>query len=120
MSASDQVDGQLLDDARGSRLGCGASVPDPTFPGEGIEIDAIAPANYLNQPLPVVEQVLTRTFADGLGNGIDLGLDQDRCSEGLFAEPCACGPSALPRGRTAAMSCELRAEQSGVGIRRAV
>ena len=28
---------------------------------------AIAPANYLNQPLPVVEQVLTGRFADGLG-----------------------------------------------------
>ena len=30
--------------------------------------DAIAPANYLNQPVTVVEQVLTGTFADGLGN----------------------------------------------------
>jgi nitrate/nitrite transport system substrate-binding protein len=30
--------------------------------------EAIAPANYLNQPLTVVEQVLTGTFADGLGN----------------------------------------------------
>ena len=29
---------------------------------------AIAPAAYLNQPLTVVEQVLTGTFADGLGN----------------------------------------------------
>jgi nitrate/nitrite transport system substrate-binding protein len=29
---------------------------------------AIAPTNYLNQPLTVVEQVLTGTFADGLGN----------------------------------------------------
>ena len=28
---------------------------------------AIAPANYLNQPLTVVEQILTGTFADGLG-----------------------------------------------------
>jgi nitrate/nitrite transport system substrate-binding protein len=28
---------------------------------------AIAPANYLNQPVTVVEQVLTGTFADGLG-----------------------------------------------------
>jgi nitrate/nitrite transport system substrate-binding protein len=28
---------------------------------------AIAPKNYLNQPLTVVEQVLTGTFADGLG-----------------------------------------------------
>jgi nitrate/nitrite transport system substrate-binding protein len=28
---------------------------------------AIAPQNYLNQPLTVVEQVLTGTFADGLG-----------------------------------------------------
>ncbi|GLS43751.1 CmpA/NrtA family ABC transporter substrate-binding protein [Methylobacterium brachythecii] len=29
---------------------------------------AIAPANYLNQPLTVIEQVLTGTYADGLGN----------------------------------------------------
>lgn len=29
---------------------------------------AIAPANYLNQPETVIEQVLTGTFADGLGN----------------------------------------------------
>lgn len=29
---------------------------------------AIAPANYLNQPVPVIEQVLTGRFADGLGN----------------------------------------------------
>ena len=29
--------------------------------------DAIAPANYLNQPPVVVEQILTGTYADGLG-----------------------------------------------------
>jgi nitrate/nitrite transport system substrate-binding protein len=29
---------------------------------------AIAPANYLNQPVPVLEQVLTGRFADGLGH----------------------------------------------------
>ena len=29
--------------------------------------EAIAPANYLNQPVTVLEQVLTGTFADGLG-----------------------------------------------------
>jgi nitrate/nitrite transport system substrate-binding protein len=29
---------------------------------------AIAPANYLNQPETVLEQILTGTFADGLGN----------------------------------------------------
>ena len=29
---------------------------------------AIAPANYLNQPEVVLEQILTGTFADGLGN----------------------------------------------------
>jgi nitrate/nitrite transport system substrate-binding protein len=29
---------------------------------------AISPPNYLNQPLTVVEQVLTGTYADGLGN----------------------------------------------------
>ncbi len=32
--------------------------------------DAIAPANYLNQPPIVVEQALTGVFADGLGNVI--------------------------------------------------
>lgn len=31
---------------------------------------AIAPTNYLNQPVTVVEQVLTGTYADGLGNVI--------------------------------------------------
>ncbi len=30
--------------------------------------ESIAPANYLNQPVTVVEQVLTGTYADGLGN----------------------------------------------------
>ena len=30
-------------------------------------IKAIAPANYLNQPIPVLEQVMTGHFADGLG-----------------------------------------------------
>ena len=30
--------------------------------------ETIAPANYLNQPVTVVEQVLTGRFADGLGN----------------------------------------------------
>ncbi len=30
--------------------------------------EAIAPANYLNQPLTVIEQALTGTYADGLGN----------------------------------------------------
>jgi nitrate/nitrite transport system substrate-binding protein len=29
--------------------------------------EAIAPQNYLNQPVPVIQQVLTGTFADGLG-----------------------------------------------------
>ena len=29
---------------------------------------AIAPKNYLNQPVTVLEQVLVGTFADGLGN----------------------------------------------------
>jgi len=29
--------------------------------------EAIAPANYLNQPVPVIQQVLTGRFADGLG-----------------------------------------------------
>lgn len=31
-------------------------------------IKAIAPANYLNQPIPVLEQVMTGHFADGLGH----------------------------------------------------
>src|SRR5262249_22730750 len=30
--------------------------------------EAIAPANYLNQPQIVLEQILTGTFADGLGS----------------------------------------------------
>jgi nitrate/nitrite transport system substrate-binding protein len=30
--------------------------------------EAIAPANYLNAPVTVIEQVLTGTYADGLGN----------------------------------------------------
>jgi len=38
---------------------------------------AIAPANYLNQPLTVVEQVLTGTYADGLGH---VKQDPDRVS----------------------------------------
>jgi nitrate/nitrite transport system substrate-binding protein len=29
---------------------------------------AIAPANYINQPVTVLEQILTGTYADGLGN----------------------------------------------------
>jgi nitrate/nitrite transport system substrate-binding protein len=32
--------------------------------------EAIAPANFLNQPVTVVEQVLTGSYADGLGNVI--------------------------------------------------
>ena len=30
--------------------------------------EAIAPVNYINQPVTVLEQILTGTFADGLGN----------------------------------------------------
>ncbi|MDX2487692.1 MAG: CmpA/NrtA family ABC transporter substrate-binding protein [Gammaproteobacteria bacterium] len=30
--------------------------------------EAIAPKNYLNQPVPVIKQVLTGRYADGLGN----------------------------------------------------
>jgi nitrate/nitrite transport system substrate-binding protein len=33
---------------------------------------AIAPRNYLNQPVEVVEQVLTGKFPDGLGNTLDV------------------------------------------------
>jgi nitrate/nitrite transport system substrate-binding protein len=34
--------------------------------------EAIAPANYLNQPVPVIQQVLSGRFADGLGNVQDV------------------------------------------------
>lgn len=34
--------------------------------------EAIAPTNYLNQPVSVIEQVLTGRFADGLGNVQDV------------------------------------------------
>jgi nitrate/nitrite transport system substrate-binding protein len=38
-------------------------------PDNRMEISAaIAPENYLNQPVEVIQQVLTGTFADGLGN----------------------------------------------------
>ena len=33
---------------------------------------AIAPTNYLNQPVAVIEQVLTGRYADGLGNILDV------------------------------------------------
>ena len=34
--------------------------------------EAISPKNYLNQPVPVVTQVLTGRYADGLGNVLDV------------------------------------------------
>jgi nitrate/nitrite transport system substrate-binding protein len=34
--------------------------------------EAIAPKNYLNQPVPVIKQVLTGRYADGLGNVEDV------------------------------------------------
>ena len=34
--------------------------------------EAIAPKNYLNQPVPVIQQVLTGRYADGLGNVLDV------------------------------------------------
>ena len=34
--------------------------------------EAIAPKNYLNQPVPVIQQVLTGRYADGLGNIMDV------------------------------------------------
>ncbi|WP_333835242.1 CmpA/NrtA family ABC transporter substrate-binding protein, partial [Rubrimonas sp.] len=34
--------------------------------------EAIAPPNYLNQPVPVIQQVLSGRFADGLGNVQDV------------------------------------------------
>jgi nitrate/nitrite transport system substrate-binding protein len=37
----------------------------------------IAPANYLNQPVTVVEQVLTGKFADGLGNVLNVPTRAD-------------------------------------------
>jgi nitrate/nitrite transport system substrate-binding protein len=37
-------------------------------PDNRVEIsEAIAPTNYLNQPVTVIQQVLTGTYADGLG-----------------------------------------------------
>ena len=43
--------------------------PSPPRPENRKQIaEAIAPANYLNQPVTVLEQILTGTFADGLGN----------------------------------------------------
>lgn len=53
------------------------SIVDATFYSHKQEnrkeiAEAIAPANYLNQPVPVVEQVLTGRFADGLGNVQDV------------------------------------------------
>ena len=42
-------------------------------PANRVEIsEAIAPANYLNQPVPVIQQVLTGRFADGLGTVQDV------------------------------------------------
>nr|WP_244299084.1 CmpA/NrtA family ABC transporter substrate-binding protein [Roseibium aquae] len=42
-------------------------------PDNRVEIaEAISPANYLNQPVPVVQQVLTGRFADGLGNVLNV------------------------------------------------
>lgn len=41
-------------------------------PANRLEIaEAISPAAYLNQPVPVVQQVLTGRFADGLGNIVE-------------------------------------------------
>ncbi|TVP86037.1 MAG: nitrate ABC transporter substrate-binding protein, partial [Thioalkalivibrio sp.] len=41
-------------------------------PANRVEIaEAISPSAYLNQPVPVVQQVLTGRFADGLGNIVD-------------------------------------------------
>ncbi len=42
---------------------------------------AIAPANYINQPQVVLEQILTGTFADGLGN---VRRDPDRIGFDAF------------------------------------
>ena len=40
--------------------------------------EAIAPANYINAPVTVLEQVLTGTYADGLGACRGAGLPRDR------------------------------------------
>ncbi|HEX7899635.1 MAG TPA: CmpA/NrtA family ABC transporter substrate-binding protein [Planctomycetota bacterium] len=53
------------------------SIIDATFhvkkPENRAEVaKAIAPRNYLNQPVEVVEQVLTGKFPDGLGNTLDV------------------------------------------------
>ena len=48
-----------------------SSTPPPSRPRPRTArqiAEAIAPANYLNQPVTVLEQILTGTFADGLGS----------------------------------------------------
>ena len=47
-------------------LNAAAMARDPKH--RALIASVIAPANYLNQPVPVLEQVLTGKFADGLGN----------------------------------------------------
>jgi nitrate/nitrite transport system substrate-binding protein len=49
-----------------SVLTAAAMARDPK--NRGLIANVIAPANYLNQPVPLLEQVLSGKFADGLGN----------------------------------------------------
>ena len=57
-----------LDELRVVECGNGVAAAFATKPENRKQIaEAIAPANYLNQPVTVIEQVLTGSFADGLG-----------------------------------------------------
>ena len=47
-------------------VGATAMAHDPRH--RSVIAKVIAPASYLNQPVPVIEQVLTGRYADGLGN----------------------------------------------------
>jgi nitrate/nitrite transport system substrate-binding protein len=64
---------EFIDENPNTFLALYKSILDATAyssnPGNRVEIsEAIAPANYLNQPQTVIQQVLTGLFADGQGN----------------------------------------------------
>ena len=66
------VEGIHHHDAEHLRARCCKSIIDATAFAHKAEnrkqiAEAIAPANYLNQPQIVLEQILTGTYADGLG-----------------------------------------------------
>ena len=86
--------------------------------------EAIAPANYINAPVTVLEQVLTGTYADGLG-GVKTDAKARRFRSiplavvrGLDADPDeALGPDQgrcrLQGGRRAGLSCDRHQEGDG-------